>query len=133
MSYHMRLGLSHSFLCDSQLTNISICIVWVTVHLTCPASCLSFSRVQVPMQYLNSQSDVALWDKLPESSILFWIFVLLQSSFVRHLPNQTIIKWSPTVAPISKIWEREREREFVSWEMGERDRAGGSLWIWVCG
>ena len=24
---------------------------------------------------------------------------------------QTIIKWSSTVAPISKIWERERERE----------------------
>ena len=76
-----------------------------------------------------------------QSSILFWILVFLQSSFARHLPNQTIIKWSSTVAPICKLWEREREieierereREAVSWEMGERDRAEGSLWIWVCG
>ena len=32
---------------------------------------------------------------------------------------------------IQNMREREREREVVSWEMGERDRAGGSLWIWV--
>ena len=46
-----------------------------------------------------------------QSSILFWILVFLQSSFARHLPNQTIIKWSSTVAPICKLWERERERD----------------------
>ena len=85
---------------------------WVTVHLPCPASCLSFSKVQVPMQTASLLNQMSLCGTNCQSSILFWIFVLLRSSFARHLTNQTImIKWSSTVAPISKLWERERERE----------------------
>ena len=55
-------------------------------------------------------NPVALWVKLPESSILFWIFVLLQSSFVRHLPNhyKMVINCGPN---IQNMRERERERE----------------------
>ena len=79
---------------------------------TCPAllHAYLFPKCKFPCNFLFL-NQMSLCGTNCQSSILFWILVFLQSSFARHLPNQTIIKWSSTVAPICKLWERERERE----------------------
>ena len=77
--------------------------------LPCPASWLSFSLVQVPMQFLISQSDVALWDKLPVFNFnLNTCFSSKQFREASTKPNdyKMVINCGPNMQIM-----RERERE----------------------
>ena len=87
--------------------------------LPCPASCLSFSQVQVPMQFLISQSDVALWDKLPVFNfILNTCFSSKQFREASTKPNhyKMVINCGPNIQIMREREieiERERERLWV--------------------
>ena len=105
--------------CETRSTLSFLAKWWVTVHLPCPASCLSFSQVQVPMQFLISQSDVALWDKLPVFNfILNTCFSSKQFREASTKPNhyKMVINCGPNIQIMREREieiERERERLWV--------------------
>ena len=73
---------------------------------TCPAlPCFMLIFFPSASSYAISYFSIRCRFVGQTASLQFYFEYLffLQSSFARHLPNQTIIKWSSTVAPICKL------------------------------
>ena len=100
-------------------------VIWDPFNLIFLAKVMSHGPLALPCfmliffqsasSYANcqsSQSDVALWVKLPQSSILFWIFVHLQKQFREASTKPNHYKMVTNCGPnIKNMRERERERE----------------------